>query len=267
MSCLSCHTQHLSADDERSLEDWADDQLGKGMRGDQACVQCHGQEVYRTTAHTHHAPQSTGSRCYNCHMPHTTYGLLKGIRSHTVTSPTVAETVSTGRPNACNLCHLDQTLKWSARHLKEWYRVPQPKLSQQQETVAAGVLWTTTGDAGLRALAAWSMGWSPAIRASQKGWQAAYLAYLLDDPYDAVRHIALRSLRRQPGFEKFVFDFVGAADARPKAVQHALDIWNQAAGQRQSSGALLIGEQGRLDDSRLQTLRDSRDDTRITLAE
>jgi len=66
-SCLSCHSMHHSN---------PDDQLAAGMEQDQACFQCH--ETYRNqvTEHTHHAADSSGSRCYNCHMPYTTSGLL-----------------------------------------------------------------------------------------------------------------------------------------------------------------------------------------------
>ena len=57
---------------------------------------------------------STGSTCYNCHMPQTTYGLLRAMRSHQITIPRVQDDVDAGRPNACNLCHLDRTLAWTA---------------------------------------------------------------------------------------------------------------------------------------------------------
>ena len=47
-------------------------------------------------------------------MPYTTYGLLKTIRSHTdQQSVGRRRRVETGRPNACNLCHLDKTLAWT----------------------------------------------------------------------------------------------------------------------------------------------------------
>ena len=68
---------------------------------------------------------SAGSRCYNCHMPHTVYGLLKGIRNHRIDSPHV--TGSSGgdeRPNACNLCHVDRSLAWTAQQLARWYKQP-----------------------------------------------------------------------------------------------------------------------------------------------
>ncbi|HKQ40089.1 MAG TPA: cytochrome c3 family protein, partial [Verrucomicrobiae bacterium] len=108
MSCLSCHSLHESA---------PDDQLAKGMESNAACTQCH-QDL--SPNHSHHTQTSSGSLCYNCHMPHTTYGLMKAIRSHQVDSPSVQATIATGRPNACNLCHLDKTLAWTAEKLTEW---------------------------------------------------------------------------------------------------------------------------------------------------
>ena len=69
------------------------------------------------SAHTHHRAESSGSRCYNCHMPRTTFGLLHAMRSHQVSVPTVKESLDHGRPNACNLCHLDKTLAWSVAEI------------------------------------------------------------------------------------------------------------------------------------------------------
>ena len=127
LSCLSCHAMHQPPDDPRPLSQWAVDQLKPGMRGNQACLQCHEPARFETPAHTHHPTASSGSRCYNCHMPYTTYGILKAIRSHQIDTPTVQASLQTGRPNACNQCHLDKTLDWAASHLEEWYDVPKPE--------------------------------------------------------------------------------------------------------------------------------------------
>jgi len=83
MSCLSCHQMHQAFDDSRPRHEWADDQLKRGMRGNQACIQCHHElaDSKTLTDHTHHAADSSGSKCYNCHMSQTTYGLLKANRS------------------------------------------------------------------------------------------------------------------------------------------------------------------------------------------
>ena len=91
-------------------------------------------------------------------MPHTTYGLLKAMRSHTIDSPTVQASLATGRPNACNACHLDKTLAWSAKYLNQWHGIEEPQLDKDQQTIAASALWALKGDAGQRALMAWSMG-------------------------------------------------------------------------------------------------------------
>src|ERR1051325_4182157 len=81
MSCVSCHSMHKMTS--------TDDQLARNMDGNQACYQCHEDFSKKLAQHTRHSAESPGSLCYNCHMPHTTYGLLKGIRSHQISSPTV----------------------------------------------------------------------------------------------------------------------------------------------------------------------------------
>ena len=168
------------------------------------------------TAHTHHAANSAGSSCYNCHMPYTTYGLLKTIRSHTVGSPSVTESVETGRPNACNLCHLDKTLAWTAEALESWYRRRGSPLGADEQNVAASLLWLLQGDAGQRAIVAQAMAWPPAQQASGTDWMAPHLAQLLDDPYDAVRFVAARSMRTLPGFSGFTFDFIAPSQSAPR---------------------------------------------------
>ena len=129
MSCLSGHSMHGYLDNN--------DQLAPRMETNEACLQCHDDFRDNLTAHTHHAADSPGSLCYNCHMPHTTYGLLSGIRSHQIDSPSVETKLKTGRPNACNLCHLDQTLEWSSRHLTKWYDHRQPKLDNDDKTISS----------------------------------------------------------------------------------------------------------------------------------
>ena len=46
-----------------------------------------------------------------------------------------------------------------------------------------------------------------------------FLGILLDDPYDAVRAIAARSLRTLPGRHAFAFDPVQSPNARPKLAE------------------------------------------------
>ena len=222
MSCLSCHQMHQRPDDPRSVAEWNDDQLGPGMDGDQACLQCHEDVADDLEGHTHHPEGSAGSRCYNCHMPFTTFGLLKGIRSHRVDAPNVHESLAARRPNACNLCHLDQSRAWAAEHLTAWYDQPALTVDDPALEQPAGLVWTLRGDAGVRALLAWHMGWHAAQTASGTEWMGAALAELLLDPYDAVRFNAGRSLGSLPGFGDLEYDFVGPRAERSAALERVL---------------------------------------------
>jgi hypothetical protein len=158
-------------------------------------------------------------------MPHTTYGMLKAIRSHEIDSPNVEIARKSGRPTACNLCHVDRTLDWTAQYLTEWYGHPSHDLSLEERSVSSALMLLLRGDAGQRAIAAWHFGWEPALNAAGAEWSAPFLARLLDDPYATVRYIAHRSLTRQPGFEDFDYDYVGPPHERAQAVERALDAW------------------------------------------
>jgi len=177
------------------------------------------------SAHTHHPAGSSGSRCYNCHMPHTTYGLLKGIRSHRIDSPTVTASLRTGRPNACNQCHLDKPLSWTAEQLEQWYGIETGPIPRQHQQISAAAVWALSGDAGQRALMAWSFGWPAARQASGAGWTTPYLIQLLDDPYQAVRVIAQRSLRHEERFTRFQYDPFAPPAQRRLLVSQLLNSW------------------------------------------
>ena len=271
MSCMSCHSMHQTADDLRPSEVWANDQLGVGMETNRACTQCHPQfeSPQALTEHTHHAPESGGSQCYNCHMPHTTYGLMKAMRSHTVDSPSVKVSQETGRPNACNQCHLDKTLGWAADHLATWYEIPKPKLSKDEQNVAASVLWLLSGDAGQRALMAWSYGWDEAKEASGDHWQAPYLAQLLEDPYHAIRFMAHRSLRELPGFTDYRYQFMGKKAKRTQANKAARAIWAQTMSSSKAAFThnILLDDKGRLQRDVFDRLLKARNNRRIYLLE
>ena len=275
MSCLSCHIMHQATDDPRPREEWADDQLRPEMRGNIACTQCHEEfeEEAFLVAHTHHGPSSTGSNCYNCHMPYTTYGLLKGIRSHEVSNPDVSVSVETGRPNACNQCHLDKTLEWTAGRLEEWYGTPLPRLSAEERELAASVLWTLQGDAGQRALMAWSFGWDAARAVSGTDWIALQLATLMDDPYLAVRYIAHRSILDLPAAKGVSYDYMMERPQRQAAVAQIINQWVQrssAKGTRYAPELLLNDAEG-FDPMRMQSEMNAllleRDNSNVTLNE
>lgn len=259
MSCVSCHSMHKSD---------PNDQLASGMRTNKACLQCH-KEMSDVSAHTLHPVNSAGSNCYNCHMPHTSYGLLKAIRSHTIENPNVETTLETGRPNACNLCHLDKTLDWTAEHLAKRTKKTKTNVPDIHKTTAASAVWLLNGDAGQRAIAAWHMGWEPALIASGTGWQSPMLADSLNDPYSAVRYIANKALSKQPGFDSFKFDFVADEIERLEKQKKAMGIWlnSEKSNYPTPSENILLNNQGLRQQMRIQDLINNRNNKSMRLRE
>ncbi len=197
--CTTCHRMHES---ELELDGapWVEDQLRIGARDGGTCGRCHEAIATDPAAHARH-PVAAAS-CLDCHMPRTTYGLLGAIRSHTISTPSVEATLTTGRPLACNLCHLDRTLAWSAEMLQRDFARPMPDGLRQHcsptdiETgtvgcVPAAAEWLLAGDAGQRALAAWHVG-RPTAKAP--AWASPLLDVVSQtDPYPAVRLVAQRA--------------------------------------------------------------------------
>ena len=264
MGCLSCHQLHKAADDTRSDKDWANDQLKPSSYGNDACVQCHDQQQY-STAHTHHLADSSGSNCYNCHMPHTAYGLLKAIRNHTISIPDLKLDLAADRPNACNQCHLDKTMKWTADYLKDWYSIDEPELDAEQSEIAASILWLLKGNAANRALAAWTMGWPDAQAATGNDWQSIFLAQVLNDPYLAIRMIARRSLQTLPGLADLKVNALGSDSERTNAILSIIARWDQDP--HAANPALLLGPENVVKTRRIDAIMKQRDDTPMNLAE
>ncbi len=258
LTCLSCHALHQDKTDHRPAKAWADDQLRPGASGDGACLQCHEPIRARIAQHTHHPAGASGSRCYNCHMPYTTYGLQKTVRAHRVTSPDVRVSLETGRPDACTLCHLDKPLAWTARRLERWYGVPQPALDDEAQVTPAAVVFALTGDAQQRAVMADAFGRDEARAVSAESWVGPVLAALLDDPYPAVRFIAARSLRTLAVPGTAGYDFLAPRETRMQASRQALAAWRARAG---AADAAVLPDQD------LAALTARRNDRRVALRE
>lgn len=162
----------------------------------------------------------------NCHMPHTTIGLLGAMRSHRIDSPNATTAEETGRPDACSLCHLDKPLSETAVHLSEWYG--QPPLGNVRYTnsePSAALLWFLRGDAAQRALIMWHMGWAPAQETSGIDWMPPYLTIGMEDSYSAVRYIAGTSLKTLPNFENTEYDYTLDASHWSQITDSVLNQW------------------------------------------
>jgi predicted CXXCH cytochrome family protein len=192
LGCLSCHSLHQSE---------PDDQLARGMRDNQACTQCHTEQGSDVSRHSHHGPSSSGSLCYNCHMAKTSYALLGAIRSHRIDVPAF-DRRTRDRPNACSLCHLEQSERWAADKSTEWYgRRPSFELAREpgldDPGTPAGAVFALAGDAAVRAITAAALGRLEGGNID-RSLRRQLLAELAMDDYAAVRFIAERSLANLP---------------------------------------------------------------------
>ncbi|HYP87338.1 MAG TPA: multiheme c-type cytochrome, partial [Polyangiaceae bacterium] len=192
LSCLSCHSLHRGA---------PNGQLDPEKLGNGACATCHERESSNVAAHSHHAPSSAGSLCYNCHMPHVSYALLGAIRSHRIDSPSF-DARTRDRPNACNLCHLERSEAWAAQQSRAWFGAKASfELDRAPELSAAdtpaGAVFALAGDAAVRAVTAAALGrHESAVDAPELRQQL--LGELARDDYAAVRLIAERARRSAP---------------------------------------------------------------------
>jgi len=114
LTCLQCHDPHKTTGRKWPKTPEQDDQ---------SCLDCHQQfaGAEARKAHTHHAEGSEGARCMNCHMPRINEGLQDMVRTHRIFNPTEKSMIEANQPNACNLCHLDQSIDWTIGKLREWY--------------------------------------------------------------------------------------------------------------------------------------------------
>lgn len=179
MSCATCHTMH---GEQPSM------QLKPGADTRAACLgSCH--EAAAFAQHGGHAQLA----CQGCHMPRTTYGLLRGMISHRVTSPDPGAWI--GRddmPDACTQCHVDRTRAWAATAMTSLglHGTPvseaSPRAGSRVERDLHG------GDPVQRALAAHALSRPEAVGDVDRRMRA--LVDGLEDDYPAVRWFAHRGL-------------------------------------------------------------------------
>jgi len=199
LSCASCHGMHQGK---------PDDQLRPDLSRRQLCSQCH-QEVASDADHSGHAPSVNAPDCVDCHMPKTSYALLKGIASHRISSP---GRKLTDPPSACALCHVDRSAAWLDAALVRLFPDLRPAppgagpattetATPDEPDVALGARQLLAGNAAERALFASALADPGARSLVDSAWSIRLLDRLADDPYPAVRRIARRAereIRAQP---------------------------------------------------------------------
>ncbi len=114
VGCMDCHDPHRA---EVKAE-------GNGL-----CTQCHSPAgnsefptlrlaSYDTPEHHHHAENSDGSQCKNCHMIERVYMGVDGRHDHSFRIP---------RPDlglgvdACTDCHAEEGQPWAAQQISDWF--------------------------------------------------------------------------------------------------------------------------------------------------
>jgi hypothetical protein len=258
-SCSSCHAMH--AGDPAG-------QLAPDRLGDRACTQCHAGIERDIRAHTHHAPESSGSRCVECHMPRIVYGLLEIHRSHRVESPDVARDVEAGRPNACAACHADRDPAWAADRMRDFwgprYRRPTSRPDGVTLDAPEALASLHAGDVVQRAVYVSALGRpSTALPPGARGFALGNALVGLGDAYSAVRFLSRRSALALDGAmglglqaDLAAFDVGAAPDVRQPALRALLQRFTAAAGERLAPppDGLFVARDWRLDMDRIRPL-------------
>jgi tetratricopeptide (TPR) repeat protein len=147
VTCSDCHDPHSAR---------------LRLPGDQVCAQCHATERYASRSHHFHQPGSAGSSCLQCHMPAQLYMVVDARRDHSMRVPRPDLSQAIGTPNACNMCHADQSAAWAAERIRGWYGHDAQgwqsyaralAAARQEKAEARGLLQQVVADAGQAAIA------------------------------------------------------------------------------------------------------------------
>ncbi len=165
ISCASCHSQH-EPDGKNIVPE---------KSYNQNCVQCHSQfsDESAIAEHTKHPLDSTASNCASCHQPETVFSHARFTQTHEISVPNPSLTIEKQVPNACNLCHTDESVNWAIRSSKKLWserfrdaEISPDKQFDQPESLRA----LSSNDAFLRTLAADSL-----RKHSNFKWSAPFL--------------------------------------------------------------------------------------------
>lgn len=213
MRCVDCHDPHTAG----KLSGTPD--IAQHY---ELCVKCHDKysDPDAALAHTQH-PASANLNCLDCHMPKYTQGLDDFVRTHKVSNPVEKSMVKAGSANACNLCHLDRSTRWTLTELeKGWGKKIRPNLlwpvySSLDQPV--GEMWLHGDDTNLRCMAGQAYAASP--RGKSK---LPELVRALNDPEPLNRvfaRFAVQDVLNRDRSEAFEVDIRETPENRRRAIQ------------------------------------------------
>jgi len=174
--CTHCHDPHRA------------DSRGDEARTIAACIGCHTALADRAAATSHGgAGHAAGAAsCLDCHMPKLVMGIDRYVRTHRISSPTDRALVAAAAPNACNLCHLDRSIAWTAHELTAWDVHLAPTAAWQRAygdlDAPVGERWLASPTPAIRLLAQAAYARSPLAKLALPAMFAA-----LDDDRPNVR--------------------------------------------------------------------------------
>jgi hypothetical protein len=166
-------------------------------------VRCHQALAPAAAAAAHAGTGHATATCLDCHMPRTVMGIDRFVRTHRISSPVNRKMIAAGAPNACNLCHLDRSTRWTAAELA--IDLPAVRLAVD---APAGELWLGSREPAVRLVAAAAVARSPLGR--------TFLDRLLrglDDPLAHVRAWTMFAVEDVVG-HRIAFDPRAAPDVR-----------------------------------------------------
>ncbi len=191
LTCSSCHTAHGGSPHGMIRE--------QDRRGNARCLACHDGLADDVEAHTKHAADSSGSVCYECHMPRLAYGVMTIHRSHRIEVPDPGAHTEAGRPNACTNCHLDRSPVWAAQKSAAWwgdrFAEPDRRRDGAPTSLVDSVASLHAGDPVQRAVAAKLAGRADSpLSLTSRAFLVPQLMLALEDNYPSTRKLARESL-------------------------------------------------------------------------
>jgi hypothetical protein len=182
--CVNCHEPHTAGPPSGGPTP------GRSL---QACLRCHPayRDEWKALAHARH-PLAAGVDCLDCHMPRYNQGVDGVVRTHHVAVPVEQSLASKGFANACNLCHLDKSVRWTLEELERgWKRRIKPGADWAAGYGGsldrpAGGAWLTSAHPPMRLVATHAYARSPLGKS-----QLPEVIRVLNDPVPLNRAFAL----------------------------------------------------------------------------
>jgi len=168
VTCVDCHVNGHQTEIEKNPQLRPDANV--------LCTRCHAAIRKALTAHTHHAENSAGSSCVECHMPRTVFSIKAAIRDHSMSIPAPENTLRHDIPNACNVCHTSRDANWALEQMNRWYGVDsRKKLIRRADAFALARAGDAKAVAGLLDILARSSE-GPLARANAVGYLSRFAA-------------------------------------------------------------------------------------------